>query len=331
WKDLVAGKDKKLNNRAVQGAYPPGSTFKIFMAVAALAEGVITPQQAISCPGYLSFAGRRYRCHKASGHGPVNLFSAMVQSCDVYFYTVGQRLGVDRIHQYATMFGLGERTGLDLVMEESGIIPSTEWKQRYFRKPEDKKWYPGETLSVAIGQGAVTVTPLQLARAVATLANGGNVLKPYIVSRIISNDGHLLDEFAPTVIRGIDVDPGILAKVRESLVGVVNDPRGTGKRARLDDPEIIVAGKTGTAQVVSLGKESSHEHLQDHAWFVAYAPADDPEIVVSVLIENGGHGGVAAAPVAHDMFQAYFSGRKPSESEVNSSESSLQSPQADLQ
>ena len=308
WQDLVAGPRKRLANRVLQGSYAPGSTFKIFMAAAALAEKVTTEHERIYCPGYLSFGGRRFRCHKPSGHGLVNLHEAMVQSCDVFFYTVGQRLTIDRIHHYANLFGFGRVTGFDLGHENRGLVPSTAWKRRYFKNPAEQKWYPGETLSVAIGQGALLVTPLQLARAVAALVNGGRVLTPYAIKEVVAEDGTVVEATpGPKEESRVELSPRIVKFVEDSLVGVVNEPTGTGRRSRLPaDLPFTVAGKTGTAQVASL-------HLQhkfkDNAWFVGYAPADKPEIVVVALVEGGGHGGAAAAPAVGGVLEAYFTSK----------------------
>ena len=303
WLDLVAGKDSKLTNRAVQGAFPPGSVFKIFVAIAGLSEQVVNPQEQVYCPGFLQFGKRAFRCHKHSGHGNVGLFNAIVESCDVYFYTLGQRLGVDRIHDYAALYGFGESTDFGLVEENPGLVPSTQWKQTYFKDPEDKKWYPGETLPVAIGQGAVSTTPLQVARGLAAVVNGGLLLKPRVVRSVVTLDGRVLEEhLQPEMARQIDIDPAVLAQVRKAMVGVVNDEHGTGRKAILPvESGIIVGGKTGTAQ--STSKEGS---TNDHAWFAGYAPADKPEIVVVALVEHGGHGGVAAAPLVRQVMQAYF-------------------------
>jgi penicillin-binding protein 2 len=313
WQNLITGKEKRLSNRTVQGAFPPGSIFKIIMAVAGLMESVVTPQTTAFCPGFYAFGGRNYRCHKLSGHGTVDLYSALVQSCDVYFYQLGNRLGVDRIHQYATRFGLGKLTDFSLVAESPGLIPSTEWKRRYFKDKENQKWYPGETLSVAIGQGAVTVTPMQMAQALAALVNGGKLYRPYAVEKILGSEGRVLEEFAPFSREPMDLDPNVVKLVRNALVGVVNDPRGTGHKAKLHEPfsDIMVAGKTGTAQTVSAEHWGKAAHFEDHAWFVSYAPAEDPEIVVVVLVENGGHGGVAAAPIAGAVLEAYFAANQP--------------------
>lgn len=313
WAELMSGSERKLNNRAIQGAYHPGSVFKIFMATAALSEGVIGRQEHVMCPGGLNVGNHRFRCHKKSGHGAVNLFDGIVQSCDVYFYTVGQRLGIDRIHEYATRFGLGKPTGLRLVEEASGLIPSTEWKRTYFKNPEEQKWYPGETPSVSIGQGAVVTTPIQIARGLAALVNGGYVMRPYLVKRIESPDGGFQDDtFSPEIMSKLDVDEKILAAVREGLVGVVNDPRGTGKRAQLPaEYGVIVGGKTGTAQVVGMEHGAVGKELQDHAWFAGFAPAENPEIVAVALVENGGHGGVTAAPLVRKVMEAFFRSRLP--------------------
>jgi penicillin-binding protein 2 len=308
WRDLVNGVDKKMNNRAIQGTYAPGSVFKIVTAVAALSEGVIGPEERINCPGFYMFGSRPFRCHKSSGHGLVNLQSAMAQSCDVYFYTVGQRLGVDRIHDYAKRFGLGMLTGIELADERVGIVPSTEWKRNYFKREEDKKWYPGETLSVAIGQGAVTLTPLQIARAVSVLVNGGRLFRPNLISRIESNYGGYRDQdFGKEPFVDQEFDARVIGLVRDSLVSVVNHASGTGHKAQLK-PElnIVVAGKTGTAQVASIAREGNDEALKDHAWFAGYAPAQNPEIVVVALLENAGHGGAVAAPVVKAVMEAYF-------------------------
>lgn len=308
WRELNSGRGRALNNRVVQGTYAPGSVFKMVVAAAALAEGVVTPNDRFFCNGAHHFAGRDYKCHKKTGHGWVNLYDSLVQSCDVYYYTVGQRLGVDKIHDYSLRFGLGEATGLELVDEARGIIPSTEWKRRYFKDPANKKWFPGETLSVAIGQGAVTTTPLQLARAMAALVNGGRVMRPYLVQSIYPREGNGdVVKTEPREVGTLGLDRRILESVYAGLVGVVADPQGTGHRARLaPDAAISVGGKTGTAQVVALERAGNHAHLRDNAWFVGFAPAEKPEIVVAAIVENGGHGGAAAAPVVRRVLEAYF-------------------------
>lgn len=306
WTDLVAGKDNKLTNRAVQGVYPPGSVYKIFVALAGLSEEVTSARETVKCPGFLQFGKRQFRCHKHSGHGTVDLHNAIVQSCDVFFYILGQRLGVDRISEYAHKFGFGETTDLGLVEENPGLVPSTAWKAAYFKDPEQKRWYPGETLPVAIGQGAVTTTPLQIARALSAVINGGFLLKPRLIRAVTSVHGVRLEEHIdPEIVRKVSLDPGIVSEVRRAMVGVVNEPNGTGKRAQLPkELGITVAGKTGTSQVT--GRDSGAAVSEDHAWFAGYAPAENPEVVVVAVIENGGSGGKVAAPVVADVLRAVF-------------------------
>ena len=314
WADLTDAKSTKLSNRAVQGAFPPGSVFKVFVGAAALSEGVTDTQEKTFCPGFLQFGKRAFRCHKHSGHGTTDMFEALVQSCDVYFYTIGQRLGVDRIHYYAhDLFGFGEAVGLQGMEENVGLIPSTKWKETYFKNPSDKKWYPGETLPVAIGQGAVSATPLQVARALSAVVNGGNLLKPRVIKRVVANDGRVLEDHSsePDIARVIDIEPAILNEMKKAMVGVVEDKRGTGHRAALPkESRIVVGGKTGTAQVA--GRDAI-EKIEDHAWFAGFGPASDPQIVVVALVENGGHGGVAAAPVARQIFMQYFGVKESSD------------------
>lgn len=306
WRELVTGAERKLSNRVVQGGYPPGSVFKMIMAVAGLSENVMPIGERVFCPGYYVMGARKFKCHKHEGHGWVDLNDAMAMSCDVYFYTMGQRLGVDRIHDYASRFGLGSKTGLKLAEENAGLVPSSEWKQRRF----GQRWYPGETPSVAIGQGALVTTPLQLARAMAAVVNGGFLVTPHLVREIADTERHFHEEF--TGERGeIDVDPQILRQVKRALLTVVQNERGTGRKAQVDKSfNVLVGGKTGTAQVVSLEQGARHKHLQDHAWFVGFAPEEKPEIVVAALIENGGHGGTAAAPAVRQVMESFFKKRR---------------------
>ena len=316
WDQLRSGEYKPLNNRAVQGTYPPGSVFKAIMAVAGLAEGVITPSTKVRCSGAIYVGRRAFHCHKREGHGSLSLKGAIQKSCDVYFYTVGNRLGIDRIHNYASQFGLGKITNLILTDEKPGIVPSTEWKKRYFKRPEDQRWYPGETPSVAIGQGALTATPLQMARVMAALVNGGNVLRPYLVKRVDSSDGQYEDySFGPQILSQVQVEKKHLLEVQKGLLAVVNEQGGTGRRARIaEEFGVTVAGKTGTSQVVALDKDLDDERFNHHAWFAGYAPAEKPEIVVSAIIENGGQGGLVAAPVVSKIIEAYFVAKQKSKS-----------------
>jgi len=323
WRELLDSPQRPLSDRAIQGAYPPGSVFKIFMAIAALSEGVINPEERVFCPGFHSFGGRNYRCHKRAGHGSVNLFDSMAQSCDVYYYTIGNRLGVDRIHEYSTRFGLGELTKLGLPHESAGLIPSTAWRRASSTNPERQRWYPGETLSVAIGQGAVTTTPIQIARAVAASVNGGKVLTPYLIRKVTAADGRIIEEHnGPIESRDVGISQSILNRVRDTMVGVVNAPSGTGQKAKLrSDLPFKVGGKTGTAQVISLDHNSKREEFGDHAWFAGYAPADSPEVVAVALIENGGSGGSAAAPVVRSVLEAYFDSSRPTSTQPSESKS----------
>ena len=297
WDMLLSDPRKPLQNRAIQNRYSPGSVFKIFMAAAGLEEQEIGFEEAVFCPGHSVFYGNRFDCWNAGGHGTMDVHHALVHSCNVFFYNVGDRLGIERISQYAGMMGLGRKTGIDLPGEDAGLIPSKEWKQ----STSDTRWFPGETISVSIGQGPVSVTPLQLTWAVGGLVVGGKLVQP-----------HLAD---PEVVRPLGFEVSSLREeeyglgedtlntVRQALWGAVNE-LGTATRARVRGFE--VGGKTGTAQVVAKDVDPRRADLKDHAWFVGFAPYDDPEIVVGVFVENGGGGGAAAAPVAQAIMQVYF-------------------------
>ncbi|NIO11666.1 MAG: penicillin-binding protein 2, partial [Deltaproteobacteria bacterium] len=289
WNNLLQDRARPLHNKAIQGVYPPGSIFKIIMAIAALEEGIVTPRTPHFCPGFLTVGKRVFRDWKPGGHGVVNLNKALVESCDVYFYQLGQQLGIDRIARYARMMGLGKKTGIALDGEKGGIIPDRNWKFRRFGQP----WFPGETPSVAIGQGYVSVTPLQIATFVAAMVNGGTLYRPWFVRKVEAINGSTIEEYVPQKMGSFSFKPGTLQHVNDALKDVVNTPQGTGKEARSDLAE--VAGKTGTAQVAGMeGDMIKSEDLpyliRDHAWFAAYAPAEKPEIVVVVLIQHGGHG-----------------------------------------
>lgn len=307
WKNMVSSDDYPMQNRALTGQYPPGSIFKIIVALAGLQTGVITPEESLYCNGNYSLGRGHYRCWKKYGHGKVALHRALVESCDVYFYHVGMRLGVDRIADYARQFGLGQKTGLHLGQEKSGLIPTSEWKLKRWGVP----WQGGETVSTSIGQSFVLVTPLQVATSVSAVFNGGHVFRPQVTKWVRKSGGETLFSFKPELLRDVDVKPEYLEYVKNALSGVVNEPRGTGKNARL--PDITVAGKTGTAQVVNLKKEKDAKsrgeipwEYRDHAWFVGVAPVSNPRITVVVLVEHGGHGGSAAAPIAREIIEAYL-------------------------
>jgi penicillin-binding protein 2 len=305
WRRLLEHPRRPLTHRAIQGQYPPGSTFKIVVATAALEEGIVTPFTRLHCGGGVQFGNHYFRCWKKGGHGSVNVHEALVQSCDVFFYQVGQRLGVDTIAEYARAFGLGAPTGIALDHEKSGTIPDSTWKRRRFNEP----WYAGETLSVAIGQGYVTSTPLQLAQLIGAVATSARY-RPHLVLKIEGSDGKPRREFGPEETGRLPVRKTTLAQVQEALYHVVNGARGTGKNSRLEG--ISVAGKTGTSQVVKLGRRKVKAselpwQQRDHAWFVAYAPSEEPAIAVSVLVEHAeGGGGAVAAPVAREVLETFF-------------------------
>jgi len=304
WKRLSQDPAHPLENRAISGQYPPGSTYKLVVAAAALEEGLITPDTAFHCNGSFTLGNRTFRCWQKHGHGSVSLHRAIVSSCDVYFYNLGKLLGVDKIAQYARAFGFGEITGIDLPREKGGTIPTRDWKLARFKTP----WQPGETISIAIGQGYNTATPLQLALAYGALANGGTVWRPRVVRQIESIDGKVVQAFPPEKKSVLPISEKNRLLLRDALWGVVNEPGGTGGALRRKEAD--VAGKTGTAQVVgyaSDGKAKSYSgRFRDHALFVCFAPHENPEIVVAVIAENAGHGGSAAAPVARRVIDAYF-------------------------
>lgn len=300
WDDIVQDERRPLTNRATQGQYPPGSTFKIVMAAAALETDTVQPTTKIRCAGGYQFGKRIFRDWKTGGHGPMDLKQALIHSCDVYFYTVGQRMGIDTIASYANQFGLGKETGIELPSERSGIVPSTAWKEKVRHEP----WFPGETISAAIGQGYVTVTPLQMAHLVGTVGNSGRSFRPRLVRAVMHRTTGELEESRPIFEGQLTVDRRTLQVVQEGLAGVVTE--GTATRAK--STLITIAGKTGTAQTAALrtGPESEiPKKFRDHAWFVSYAPVDAPRIAVAVLVEHMGHGGSAAAPLAKQLIEEF--------------------------
>jgi penicillin-binding protein 2 len=293
WDAIVRDEGRPLNNRASQGQYPPGSTFKIVMAAAALETHTIDPVTPIRCAGAYQFGKRLFHDWKAGGHGPMNLTQAIVQSCDVFFYTVGQRMGIDTIATYAEQFGLGHETGIELPSERIGIVPSTTWK----KKARNETWLPGETISASIGQGYVTVTPLQMAHLTATVANDGASYRPRLLRAYLERKTGVFQEMDVAPPAHLNVKPETLEIIKAALRGVVTE--GTAQRAK--STLVAIAGKTGTAQTAALrsGPESEiPKKFRDHAWFVSYAPAEAPKIAFVVLVEHGGHGGRVAAPVA---------------------------------
>jgi penicillin-binding protein 2 len=307
WKQLISNLRFPLQNRVISGQYPPGSLFKIIVAIAGLEEGVIDPDEKVFCGGSYSFGGRLYRDWKEEGHGYVDLHRALVESCDVYFYKMGQKIGIDTIARYAKSLGLGSKTNLQLGDEKEGLIPNRAWKLRRWHVP----WQEGETLSVSVGQSFVLITPIQIVRFVSALFNGGVLFKPQVTKWVEREDKEKIFKFKPNSAQRWSIKKENMELIKRALVGAVNEPHGTGARARLD--KIRVAGKTGTAQVIALPEERELAKernipykLRDHAWFVAVAPAENPAIALAILIEHSGTGGSKAAPIAKKILECYF-------------------------
>ncbi|EGV34035.1 penicillin-binding protein 2 [Thiorhodococcus drewsii AZ1] len=309
---LLYAPDKPLYNRAVRGQYPPGSTVKPFIGLGGLATGMTSPEKNTFCPGYFSLPGQshKFRCWRRGGHGSTNLQQAIVQSCDVYFYALANHMGIRRLHEFLSEFGFGQRSGIDISGELPGLLPSPEWKERVRHKP----WYPGETLIVGIGQGAFLATPVQLAVATAAMANSGHYIEPRM-ARAKRLPGETREDEFPVVSRQIDAgEPNNWDELIKDMSLVVESPRGTAKRIR--SKEYRIAGKTGTAQVFSIGQKESYqgskvpEHMRDHALFIAFAPVEDPRIAIAVMVENGGHGGSVAAPIARQVMDVLLGGSR---------------------
>lgn len=295
WERIASSPTHPLQNRGVQAQYPPGSIFKLVVAMAALEAGGFDPEATVFCPGQFRLGNFTFDDWKEGGHGYVNLHQAIAQSCNVYFYTVALRLGMDAIAALAHEFGLGQPIGIGLTGEVSGLIPTPAWKRRVTGEP----WYPGDTVTAAIGQGMVLATPLQILTMVSAIANGGTLYRPWVVRRVESWQGDVVEAFGPEVIRRVQVRSETLEAIRRGMLTVVAE--GTGKGASLKG--IAVAGKTGTSQVVKKGTQGT-EALKDHGWFVAFAPYEDPRIAIVVIAENAGFGSVAALPVARAVLEA---------------------------
>jgi len=307
WKKIVSNLYFPLQNRVTTGQYPPGSLFKIVVALAGLEEGVIDPYEKIYCRGSYDFKGREYRDWKEEGHGYVDLHRALVESCDVYFYKMGQKIGIDTIARYARRLGLGAKTGLQLGDEKEGLIPNREWKLRRWHVP----WQEGETLSVAVGQSFTLTTPLQMVRFISALFNGGILFRPQATKWMGRENNETIFALKSDAVGRWGLKKENMELVKKALLGVVNEPHGTGRRAMLD--QIRVAGKTGTAQVIALPEKRELAKardvpykFRDHAWFVAVAPAENPVISLAILIEHSGTGGSVAAPIAKNIFEGYF-------------------------
>lgn len=317
WKDLNDDPKKPMVNRAINGAYPPGSTFKPFMALAALEAGKRTPAQVINDPGFFTFGNHTFRDDKKGGHGAVDMYKSIVHSCDTYYYMLANDLGIDGIARFMGSIGLGQRTGVDLGKDDSGeskgVLPSPEWKRQRFKRPEQQKWYAGETISIGIGQGYNAYTPIQLAQATATVANNGVMFRPHLVSHITDARTGARRPIEPQPIRTLDWKPQNIETIKRALVGV--NKEGTGARA-FAGATYEAAGKTGTAQVFSLKGAQYREggvkkELRDHALFIAFAPVENPRIALAILVENGGFGAQSAAPIARMVFDYYLLGKVP--------------------
>lgn len=314
WEFLNTSLDRPLLNRPLSGSYPPGSTYKPFMALAGLELGKRTPAQAISDPGFFFFGNHRFNDDKPGGHGVVDMYRSIVHSCDTYFYLLANDLGVDAMHDFMKPFGFGQLTGIDLEHERTGLLPSTTWKRNAYRKPEQKKWYAGETISLGIGQGYNSFTPLQMAHAMANLVNNGVVMKPHLV-KIIENG--VTKEHTLTVPKEsyrISLKQENIDVIKNAMIGVPRE--GTSMRA-FTGTEYVSAGKTGTAQVVGLKRGEKYdakkmaERHRDHSLYIAFAPVDNPRIALAIVVENGGFGSEAAAPIARKALDYYLLGKKP--------------------
>ncbi|MEO8717090.1 MAG: penicillin-binding protein 2 [Burkholderiales bacterium] len=314
WEELMNSPDRPLNNRAIAGLYPPGSTFKPYMALAALELGKRTPESTIHDPGYFVFGDRRFRDSVRGGHGTVDLYKSIVLSSDTYYYMLANDLGIDAIAAFMKRFGFGARTGIDLEGEVSGVLPSPEWKHARYSQPEQQKWYPGETISIGIGQGYNAYTPLQLAQALATLANNGAMFRPHLVSHVDNPRTGERRNIEPELVRQLQLQPAHLAFIKQAMAGV--NIEGTAARSFVG-AQYTSGGKTGTAQVVGMKQGEKYEEdkvaerLRDHSLYIAFAPLDGPKIALAVLVENGGFGARAAAPIARTVLDYYLLGKLP--------------------
>ena len=314
WSELNNSPDLPLNNRAIAGVYPPGSTFKPFMALAALELGKRTPKYTIHDPGYFIFGERRFRDSRPGGNGTVDLYKSIVVSSDTYYYQLANDMGIDAIASYMANFGFGSRTGIDLEGEAAGVLPSPEWKMKRFRRPEQQKWYAGETISIGIGQGYNAYTPIQLAQAVATIANGGSVYRPHLVAHIDNPGSGARRESSPELVRRIPAQDKNIEFVKEAMAGV--NKEGTGRWA-FAGAQYTSGGKTGTAQVVAMKQNEEYdekkvaERLRDHSLFIVFAPLEEPKIALAVVVENGGFGARTAAPIARTVLDYFLLGKLP--------------------
>ena len=321
WAELNNSVDRPLNNRAIAGIYPPGSTFKPYMAMAALELGKRTPKSAINDPGYFEFGGRRFRDSKPGGHGYVDLYKSIVKSSDTYYYILANDMGIDAIAGFMGKFGFGSKSGIDLGGEAAGVLPSPEWKQKRFRRPEQQKWYAGETISIGIGQGYNAYTPIQLAVALATLAANGDMYQPRLVSTIDNLRTGEQRHLQPVLLNRIPLKAENLEFVKRAMAGV--NQEGTGARA-FSNAQYTSGGKTGTAQVIGMKQGEKYdekkvaERHRDHSLFIVFAPLESPQVALAVIVENGGFGARAAAPIARTVLDYYLLGKRPASSSAGS-------------
>jgi len=314
WAELNNSPDRPLNNRAISGLYPPGSTFKPYLALAALELGKRRTTQTIFDPGHFDFGGRRFRDDKVGGHGTVDMYKSIVQSCDTYYYILSNDLGIDAIARSLAPFGFGSLTGIDLEGESVGILPSPEWKQRRFRKPEQQKWYAGETISIGIGQGYNSYTPVQMALAMSTLAAKGDMYRPHLASYVDNLRTGERRQIKPELTRHVALKAENIDFIRQAMAGV--NKEGTGARA-FAGVQYTNGGKTGTAQVIAIkanekyNEKNVHERHRDHSLYIAFAPLESPKIALAVIVENGGFGAAAAAPIARAVLDYYLLGKLP--------------------
>ena len=319
WQALNESPDKPLLNRALRGTYPPGSTYKPFMALAALETGARTPEQSISDPGFFMLGGHRFRDDKEGGHGMVNMYSSIVQSCDTYYYMLANDMGVDTIHDQLQRFGFGELTGIDIFGEVRGLLPSTEWKRKAYKRADQQKWYAGETISLGIGQGYNNFTMLQLASATATLANNGVKMKPHLVKEVVDILTHAPQSTVRESMGEVIAKAANIAVIKNALVGV--NIEGTSATSFKGAP-YTSAGKTGTAQVVQIKQNEKYvasrvdERFRDHALFTAFAPAEDPKIALAMIVENAGFGAQSAAPIARRVIDFWLLNQYPSKEDI---------------
>ena len=314
WAELNGSIDKPLNNRAISGLYPPGSTIKPYLALAALETGKRRPSNSIFDPGYFDFGGRRFRDDKKGGHGVVDMYKSIVESCDTYYYHLANDMGIDAIARFLGPFGFGSKSGIDLAGEFAGVLPSPEWKMKRFKQPAQQKWFPGETISIGIGQGYHSYTPLQLAQAMAMLATGGTMYKPRLIAHIDNPRSGERRDLPAEALHTVALRRENVEFIKRSMAGVVKE--GTAARA-FAGTTYTAGGKTGTAQVIAIKQNEKYEEAKvaerhrDHSLFIAFAPLESPRIALAIVVENGGFGARAAAPLARTVLDYFMLGKLP--------------------